>query len=456
MLFMENSKNKRIVEYLTRLYTVPLFVICCITTFLSLIGSTYYDLYMPNETPSYKSDNPIYAIMGFCAYCIVVGIVFRSKIIKATSRKILGLWTTLIAFLISIFCVIVFNCGVSSDAGSVDSLASMFMAGDYSTYLEQEYFVVYPHQVHMAFYYLVIYYIFGNQNYFAFQMINACCISIVVFLLQEIAFFITQDEMVSKLTNVFSLLLLPLFMYSTYIYGDVPGYTLAIVGTYFGIRLLKTWKWRYLVGMSLAFCAASIIKENVLIFIVANLICMLLASIYNKNWKYFAAIGAIIVSSWIGGYCIDAYCMSKAHIEAMPSGAPREAWIAMGMEEGVCGSGGYNGEFWQVMRDNNYQYDLVKKNRVARIKEHIVYYINNPKEAIKFYYRKYNIQWNDPSFSGLINVEWTSRHREATATSDFLIYGKGRKVLSEILNICHFIVFLLATVGMFKFIKNGR
>ena len=106
------------------------------------------------------------------------------------------------------------------------------------------------------------------------------------------------------------------------------------------------------------------------------------------------------------------------------------------------------------MRDNNYQYDLVKKNRVARIKEHIVYYINNPKEAIKFYYRKYNIQWNDPSFSGLINIEWTSRHREATATSDFLIYGKGRKVLSEILNICHFIVFLLATVGMFKFIKK--
>ena len=64
------------------------------------------------------------------------------------------------------------------------------------------------------------------------------------------------------------------------------------------------------------------------------------------------------------------------------------------------------------------------------------------------------MQWNDPSFSSLINVEWTSRHRERTKLADFLLFGKGRGYLSELLNISHFIIFLFATIGICKYIKS--
>lgn len=448
------DKNKHVVVFFTKIYMFFLVLICCGTAFLSFFCSTYYDLYMSNETPSFKSDDLLHKVF-YLLFCYVIGvIIYRSKIFKRGSRRAIEGWTSVVAFLVSLFWIKSFNCAVSSDAESVNNLALMFMADDYSSFLSQEYFIAYPHQIHMAFYYMLIYYLFGANNYIAFQIVNALFISTIIIVLQEMSFYISNSELISKITGVLSFLLIPLFMYSTYIYGDVPGYSLAIIGTFLCIRFFRTDKWRYLFGMITLFCIAYVIKENVLIFIIANILFLILAALYTKKWKYILAIGLLCVALPLFIYCIDSFCMHKANIDEMPQGTPRESWIAMGMEEGICGSGGFNGEFWEVVRENNYEYDLIKENRVRDIKNHLYYYINNPKEALKFYFRKYNIQWNDPSFSGIINIEWNCRHSDTTVISSYLLYGNGMNIWIDLLDVCHFLVLVFATVGIAKCLKN--
>lgn len=451
---MDGKYNVKIVKLLSSIYAYIVLIICAATTFFSLSGSTYYDTYMQNETPSYSSDNIIVILIGLSVWSIVLWGLLLIDRKKHFSRRGGTLIACVFAFFMSMVVIVVFNCGVTSDAGLVNELALQFIDGDYSSFLSQDYFIVCPHQIHMAFYYVAVYYIFGINNYLAFKVINAVCIAIVVYFLQEMSYLITGDELISKISSFIAIALFPLFLYATYIYGDVPGYTLAIAGIYMSMQFIKNNQWRYIILASILFCIARVVKENVQVFLLADIIILILLAFYKRNWKYTIAVCLICVFSLAGTFCVDMYCCKRANIDSMPSGAPKEAWIAMGMEEGICGAGGFNGEFWQIMRDNNYQYDLAKEVSVDKIKENLSYFIDNPIIALKFYYRKYILQWNDPSFSALINIEWTSRHRDSNQLSDFLLYGKGRGVLLELLNISHFIILLFSTIGIKRFIKN--
>lgn len=304
----------------------------------------------------------------------------------------------------------------------------------------------------------IIYRLFGVENYLAFQIVNTICIVLVIFLLHKISQELFEDKRMVKATSIMSMMLLPFFMFSTLVYGDIPGFTLGVCAIYYSIRYLKTNQWKYVLFIGLFFMFGLIIKGNNLIFVVALSIALLLKTLQDKKWKRLVAIAAIFIMSQVGTYAVDQVYVKRAGIEEFPKGTPKLSWVAMGLQETDetgNGCGWYNGYNLRIYEECNHDYDLAVEKSKESIKESIVHFTTHPGRAVYYFYRKFVSQWNDPSFQSQIMNEWYSRHTDDPSEwTHYLLYEGGRTRLFQIQNVLHMVVFFFVAIGSVVLLKK--
>ena len=138
--------------------------------------------------------------------------------------------------------------------------------------------------------------------------------------------------------------------------------------------------------------------------------------------------------------------------QPIPDGIPKIAWITMSMQEMVEGgsaSGWYNGYNCSVFADNGYDQKATVAACMVELKERFQYFLHHPKYTLYFFFDKFSSQWNEPTFMSIQTNEWYSRNCEPQSNLAIsLLYGTGRTVLTEIMNIYHFLIMLGAAVGL--------
>lgn len=445
---------------LTYFYLIPTGLVLLVASIFSLFKTTYFELYMVNEVPSYKSDHPV-----LLAFLLLIVGIFAYRINKYLECKSIRQNRVCLiacgwAVLVSLFFVLLFRCGVVCDSGFLSEYAVEFMQENYEAFEWGSYLHHYPFQLGMIAFLELVYRLFGVENYLAFQMINVISIIFIIYFLQRITWELFENEQIMIWESVISMGMLPLFLYATFVYGDVVGLAFGVGAIYCGIRYIKSEKWNYLIIAGILFMLGMIVKSNISVLLLAFVIALFLKMIQDRKWSIFLWVIGIVILSQAGVQTVNAVYAHRAGIEKVWDGTPKVAWIAMGLQEAKetdNGCGWYNGYNMNVYRDSGFNDEVASEACLQNIEESLKRFVHNPKNAIYFFYRKFVSQWNDPTFQSLMVNEWYSRYTEnRPALADFFLYGIGRKILSWLMDFYHLIVLLCSVAGSLYFIRNWR
>lgn len=188
---------------------------------------------------------------------------------------------------------------------------------------------------------------------------------------------------------------------------------------------------------------AVILKSPNAVIQISVIIILFLHSIRKMDW--FSIIFAVVlfVGPIVGNNCINAYYANAAGLDEIPSGAPKIAWVAMGLQENdYLENGWYNGYGWDIYTFNQYDPQKTAEASMDSIKNSLHSFISAPRSSgMQFFYKKFISQWNDPGFLSQIVIEWYSRHRDDhSELALYLIYGNGRLILENFMNVYHFLI----------------
>lgn len=441
-------KECRIIKVLSYFYLIPFTIIILFNALNSLLRTTYFDLHQEIEIAKYKWDHPLVVLAVSVGILGVLYFLLHSNRLNAQRLQgIVLVW----AGAVSLSCVLLFRCIAKCDSGFLSEIAVQFLQNNFQAFEAGEYLYMYPFQLGFTAVMELIYRIFGIENYIVFELINIVCVVDIVWVMGRITEELFEDERVQKLELLLSMGMLPLFLLATFIYGDIPGWCMAIHTIYYVIRYLKEDKWTDLLKASLWLSAGIIMKSNLNIMLVAAVIAILLHALEKRNARLLLGAVGLIVISQLGMLAVNGIYSLRIG-EELPEGIPKIAWVAMGMQEPYedgAAAGWYNGYNWSVYVNNGYDHELTEEVCLEDIRQSLGRWMQEPGPAVSFIYEKFTSQWNDPTFMSLLTNEWYSRNVEPqSAVAEFFLYGLGRTLLVFVMNIYHFLIFL--GVGIFS------
>lgn len=453
------DKKERFIYILTLFYMVPLAVFLVANTFFSLTQTTYMELYLDVEKPLYKADSPLILLAFSTVFLVLCGSIFRkweiSNRICRTVEHITLIYVTVICLII----VFLIRATLTCDSAALNEIALAFLEGDYSSFAKDEYLSHYPFQLGMVAFIQLIYYLFGVNHYIMLQLLNIAAIFSVIYYLHRITRELFDDNRIQLMFSLLCLGMLPLYLYVVFVYGDIPGLGFAVPAIYYTIRYINTEKLKSYIPLIVCMNFAMILKSTNIVILIAIVIILLLHAIRRKNWFIVLSAVILMIGSSVGNKCIGAYYANAAGLEGIPSGAPKIAWVAMGLQENdYVENGWYNGFNWATY--SYYQQDSQKTAEASMesIRNSLQSFIAAPRSSgLAFFYKKFISQWNDPGYLSQIVIEWYSRHRDDhSSLALYLIYGNGRVLLENCMNMYQFIILIGSSIFALQSIRKCK
>lgn len=452
----EKNKRETIVSILTLCYIIPAGILLCANAFFSLFQTTYMELYQDTEKPLYKADSPL--LLLFLALCFISACGFFLTKYSVSQKLCTFLERTALIFsvILCLFIIFLYRVNVACDSEALSDIAIAFLQGDYSSLSGDNYLVHYPHQLGMIAYLELIYAIFGIKSFVLLQLLNTISILSVIYFLHRITEELFHEPKIQAVLSLLCLGMLPLYLYVTFIYGDIPGMGFAAPAIYFVIRYLNTPSRCFLLPAFFCTVFSVLFKSNNSVILAALFIILVLHAFQKKDGFALLFAALLLIGPSLGNFCIDSYYAKASGLSDIPKGVPKVAWIAMGLQENdYIENGWYNGYNWVTYTKNNFDTKETTAVCMSSIKESLSSFVDSPKSGLKFFYRKFISQWNDPGFQAQITNEWYSRHRDDhSVLALYLIYGNGRLILEWLMNLYHFFILLGASVFALCSIKK--
>ena len=441
---MDKQKGIKILTYF---YLIPFSLMILFNIFNSLLRTTYFDLYQDMETARYRWDNPLLLLaMGAGLLALIVLIQGCNWSPKGDIVK----FSVGFSGALCLFVVLLFRCEVSCDSGLLSDIAIEFLQGNYRAFEQGEYLYRYSFQIGLVALLELIYEIFGVENFIVFQLINIICIMIIVFMLNKITWELFEDERICTTEAFLAIGMLPLFLFATFVYGDIIGWAFGVCSIYFIIRYLRTDRWQNIGKAAVLLSFGIVVKSNINILVVAAVIAILLQAAKKGNYRMLVWIAGLVLISQAGMVFVEAIYVNRAGLDEYPRGIPKIAWIAMSMQEGDEGGyacGWYNAYNWNVYGENGFDRAKTSQACMENLGQSLKKFWHEQRYAIDYFYKKFTSQWNAPTFQAMITNEWNSRHVEnLSPLAGFFIYGYGRNFLYDIMNFYHFFMFLCSGV----------
>ncbi len=439
-------KQEKIVRMLTYFYIVPLAVMIIFNAVNSLLRTTYFELYRDMETAKYQWDNPLLVLVSSGVLLVLLYLIWKS----GCRKKLGNLWVSVAyAGALSLAFVLMFRCVATCDSESLSQIAIDFCKQNYGALEQGAYLYCYSFQLGMTALLEVIYRIFGIEQFLVFQILNVISIMVIIGLLHQITGLLFEDERVQQVEGVLSFGMLPLYLFATFVYGDIIGWAFGVGAIWFVIRYLKKDKWQDVLPASLLLMFGTLVKSNINILVVAAAIAILLHGLKNKKYKVIVLAAVLVLFSQVGVKAVNGIYAQRAGLDSYPAGIPKIAWIAMSMQEadeGGYACGWYNAYNWNVFAENDYDRDATSAACMENLKGSLANFLDDQGYAVEFFYKKFTSQWNAPTFQAMITNEWATRHAQPLSSFDeFLIYGVGRNILYGVMNVYHFLMFLFAS-----------
>ena len=262
-----------------------------------------------------------------------------------------------------------------------------------------------------------------------------------------------------------------LFVYSTFVYGDIWSLAPETASLYFTIRYLKYHRISDIVWGGILNGCAVVLKTNAYIALVAMIIILILDATRHidiegpkKNKaacrKIGTAIGLAVMLLLISSGMTEAINMAYAKtvgIAAMPRGVPSSTYFAMAMQKTAGEGGWYNGYNVDTYSQSGFNWDIANQTAIASIRDRLSVFADRPLHGLKFYIRKFLSQWADPTCISMRELELTSRHVEGQPAIMYsIVYGKGRVIFQWIMNIFQSVIYFGTAIFCIDIFRKRR
>lgn len=335
------------------------------------------------------------------AVVLTAVLIFWNFFSDRISERRLFTWMAVFYVIAGFYFIFNINPTIRDDAKSVYDAAAAMAAGDYSSLDSGGYLYVYPYQIGMVTYDRIVR-LFSDSVKFLeiLNLVQVLGINWFCFRLADL--FFHGNRKINNLTILLTFVFLPQLFFVIFKYGLIPGFFFSIGSFYFLTRYLKKNRLLYLVVAVGFAVAASCIKLNYLIGVIAAAAILVIEAVGNKKWKFVLIACIMLITSAGAGKVLKSVCELESGVK-MSQGMHTFFWIVMGtdIDNEVRGPGWYNSIGWEVLR--KYDFDVEKSNEEARrlMGENIQKIQDNPGKSVSFFKQKTISLWCDPIFESL-------------------------------------------------------
>lgn len=357
--------------------------------------------------------------------------------LRRTKRKIQSDDWIIVAYAIFLLAGLFFIMSVRleprSDPEKVMNVARQILAGDHSSFVDQEgYMFRYPFQNGLVLLDVALLSVFGQNAYLAFQVLNLLAVLVIAEMLGRISEKGYLSHSIGNAVRIFVLLQPVTFLYMTYLYGTLLSLACILFAIYSAICYTEKGRWRDFLVCCVASSVAVILKSNSMIPMISMLLFLLWTCSAENKLRKIQNIGLVfgILAACVLGRKGINFLTEFLSGAPTPAGMPKVNWIAMGLS----GDGTYNGVSVNIFRESGFDTAASIADAWANIKGSLKYFWEHKGYFTKWFLEKNALQWNDPSF-GCIQINrlrgdayWGNRFFQD------LLYGQLGNGLWRLLN----------------------
>lgn len=388
------------------------------------------------EYKDYTIKNLLVAFTGILLLWVFQKLILRRNE-EQNKRKVFFLALSVVLF-IGIFLIIWVTQNPIEpywDQLHVYQAAEQFRQGDFSL-MQTEYFGMYTQQYGIIFFeeFLIGFW----KDYRLFQYINVLLICMIIFLLYQITDLLFNEQTVNLycLAGIFAFI--PLYIYVTYIYGDIASIALNLLTTWGVLKWEKQGGKRFVIISVISSVISYLLRNNTLIFLIATAIVCLVLTIRKRNWRPLIFALALLMAPQAAKWGIELFYEHRSGIE-IGNGMPAEAWIAMGMQGEEGGAGIWNGFGDALWYQTEGDSASVKEASLDYIHERIQEFQQDLTYAWEFYRYKILEQWSEPSYT---SFTLTGKKTDKMGNSGKIVYfGLVPDYICRFMNYYQFLIF---------------
>ncbi len=373
--------------------------------------------YMELDECVYIYTNNIFILIAVAL--LITMIYLTCKIIKFCLKKvrkkylILGL-VILLYVLIQVIWINIREAFPSGEQYNIYQLAISMKENNLESYVQNSYIFNshisnkiylerYNHQFALAFLFSLLFRIFNSTDILILQYFNMLCNTLLAITIFLICKELSTKYKVNKYLAMFlyfTFLSIPLLI--TFIYGDLSGMTFAMLGVYFLMKYTGKRKIRYAVYSAIFTAIANMFRMNMLIFLIAMVIYLILDLISKKDdakniiTKIIVIIGFIIMSI-LPSTLTKMYFCKKCNLDVNKT-FPATGYFLMATNTNSYAPGWYNSEIVD-MSFNDLNDAKIKYKEM--LKERTKYLLNNPVYTLELYIEKNCSMWAETTFGAV-------------------------------------------------------
>lgn len=445
------------------IYRLGLNIVMLLTLLLSMLlfaGSfltTCYADNMETQQVLLRPDNPLWNLLELAGFGLLFcGCLYLYKKIGEKFRRGLLVFTLTFVFGLGILLILFGRTVPAADALSVYNAAAEWILGNTDIiHPTVSYLSYYPQQIGlMAFLELLlrIWNLTGLSvpAWHFIKLVYVCLLCGAIWF-QYLSLQYLWPENYKKISCCYLVLVccnLPMIMYSSFVYGEIPSFAALSVGCYLLLRLLggvsPSSSYRDSVSLggsspdssyrdnvsrndapsvtaydhvprmlrqilftgfgSILFLTLSVLlRKNSLIPVIAVLLVLLFEALRpGRNGKM--RLGLLIMAvclavTSVGILPLVQKCYEKKAGNTLSSGVTAMSYLAMGMQEASRGCGWYNG--FNIDTYDTAGMDTALANEISRlaIDERLTYFREHPGYTADFYLHKHLSQWADGTYA---------------------------------------------------------
>ena len=442
---MSGSQNRSCCNIIYRLGLNIVMLLTLLLSMLLFAGSfltTCYADNMETQQVLLRPDNPLWNLLELAGFGLLFcGCLYLYKKIGEKFRRGLLVFTLTFVFGLGILLILFGRTVPAADALSVYNAAAEWILGNTDIiHPTVSYLSYYPQQIGlMAFLELLlrIWNLTGLSvpAWHFIKLVYVCLLCGAIWF-QHLSLQYLWPENYKKISCCYLVLVccnLPMIMYSSFVYGEIPSFAALSVGWYLLLRLLggsspdssyrdnvsrndapSVTAYDYVPRMlrqilftgfgSILFLTLSVmLRKNSLIPVIAVLLVLLFEALRpGRNGKM--RLGLIIMAvclavTSVGILPLVQKCYEKKAGNTLSSGVTAMSYLAMGMQEASRGCGWYNG--FNIDTYDTAGMDTALANEISRlaIDERLTYFREHPGYTADFYLHKHLSQWADGTYA---------------------------------------------------------
>ena len=445
MVSMSGSQNRSCCNIIYRLGLNIVMLLTLLLSMLLFAGSfltTCYADNMETQQVLLRPDNPLWNLLELAGFGLLFcGCLYLYEKIGEKFRRGLLVFTLTFVFGLGILLILFGRTVPAADALSVYNAAAEWILGNTDIiHPTVSYLSYYPQQIGlMAFLELLlrIWNLTGLSvpAWHFIKLVYVCLLCGAIWF-QYLSLQYLWPEKYKKISCCYLVLVccnLPMIMYSSFVYGEIPSFAALSVGWYLLLRLLgsvspggsyrdnvsrndapSVTAYDYVPRMlrqilftgfgSILFLTLSVmLRKNSLIPVIAVLLVLLFEALRpGRNGKM--RLGLLIMAvclavTSVGILPLVQKCYEKKAGNTLNSGVTAMSYLAMGMQEASRGCGWYNG--FNIDTYDTAGMDTAIANEISRlaIDERLTYFREHPGYTADFYLHKHLSQWADGTYA---------------------------------------------------------